>query len=227
MATNTTLTQEAPTFSRTAARLSLAATILFLILLVSLHFIKPELSPSWRMVSEYATGNYAWVMMLAFLCMSISCITLFIAMRSEIVTRSGKIGLGFLLATAFGLAAAAIFPIDPITASPSAGTIHGMLHGVASIIGVPSLPIAAMLISQSLARNPTWKTAKRFLIVTAHCTWISLAAMIVQVVLQLSLAGGFGPTVWVGWTNRLLMVAYSVWLLTAARDTLQVSKQCF
>lgn len=40
--------------SLTAARLSLATAIAFLVLLAALHFMKPELDPSWRVISEYA-----------------------------------------------------------------------------------------------------------------------------------------------------------------------------
>jgi hypothetical protein len=36
----------------TAARLSFAAAATFLVLLVALHYLKPGLDPSWRMVSE-------------------------------------------------------------------------------------------------------------------------------------------------------------------------------
>lgn len=227
MATHATLAQKRPTISYIAARLSASTSLLFLILLIALHFIKPELAPSWRMVSEYATGNYGWIMTLAFLCMSISCVTLFIAIRSSLLTRAGKFGQGFLVATAVGLALAALFPIDPITAPPSAGTVHGMLHGVASIIGVPSLPIAAILTSRSLSHNPSWQTAKRGLLIAAHCTWISLVLMVGLLVFQISQAGGFGPAVWVGWTNRLVMVTYSGWLLITAWYALQPSQQRF
>jgi hypothetical protein len=100
-----------------------------------------------------------------------------------------------------------------------------MLHGVATIIGLPSLPISAMLISRSLLRSPAWERAKRGLLITAHATWVSLAVMIALLAFQLPQAGGFGPTVWVGWTNRLVMVIYSGWLLSAAWYALQTSKQ--
>ena len=224
MATHTTLARPRTTIAQSAARLSIAATLLFLVLLLALHIIEPQFAPSWRLVSEYATGSYGWVMTLAFLCMACACVTLCIAMRPHIVTRAGKIGLGFLVATAVGLAMAAAFPIDPITAPPGAGTVHGMLHGVATIIGLPSLPIAALLLARSLLRNPAWETAKRGLFITAHATWVSLAVMIVLLAVQLPHAGGFGPSVWVGWTNRLVMVVYSGWLLTAAWYALQTSK---
>ena len=224
MATNTTLARPSTTIAHRAARLSIVASLLFLALLLALHIIEPQFAPSWRMVSEYATGNYGWAMTLAFLSMACACVTLFIAMRPHIVTRAGKIGLGFLVATAVGLTMAAAFPMDPITTPPGAGTFHGMLHGISAIIGLPSLPVAALLTARSLARNPAWKTAKGPLIVAAHCTWISLAVMVLLLAIQLPQAGGFGPTVWVGWGNRLVMVIYSGWLLTAAWYALQTSK---
>ena len=69
--------------SRTAVRLSLMAAATFLVLLAALHFIKPEFDPLWRMISEYAIGDFGWVMMLAFLSLALSCATLFIAIRSQ------------------------------------------------------------------------------------------------------------------------------------------------
>ena len=39
------------------ARLSIAAAVVVLLLLASLHVLSPEFDPSWRMVSEYANGH--------------------------------------------------------------------------------------------------------------------------------------------------------------------------
>jgi hypothetical protein len=53
--------------SPTAAHLSFAGAATFAILLAALHFIKPELDPSWHFISEYAIGDYGWIMVLALL----------------------------------------------------------------------------------------------------------------------------------------------------------------
>ena len=68
--------------SQAAARVSLVATTIFVVLLAALHIIKPELDPSWHFISEYAIGPYGWLMMLAFLCLGLSCVSLFMAIKS-------------------------------------------------------------------------------------------------------------------------------------------------
>lgn len=53
-------------------RISLGAAVLAVISLSSLHFLNPEFSSTWRMVSEYALGNYKWVLTVMFLSWSAS-----------------------------------------------------------------------------------------------------------------------------------------------------------
>jgi hypothetical protein len=50
-----------------AGRLAILANGATILLLVTLHVLSSEFSPSWRMVSEYAFGQYAWVLSLMFL----------------------------------------------------------------------------------------------------------------------------------------------------------------
>ncbi len=208
MIKNTTITRPVTAISPMAARLSIVAATVTLVLLAALHGLSPELDPSWRMVSEYALGNYGWVLALMFLSWALSCVALFFAIKPHLPTLRGKIGLGFLLAAAVGMSMAAIFDAR-----------HD-LHGLAAIIGMPSLPVAAVLMSLSLARRPAW------LLGTAHLTWLSLVLMFAAVFIGLSQSGGeFGPQVQAGWPNRLLVVAYCVWLLAAARYTARLSER--
>jgi hypothetical protein len=83
--------------SRTAALLSFAGAAAFVVLLVALHFIKPGLDPSWHFISEYAMRRYGWKMVLAFLSLALSYVSLFVAIRSQLRTIVGRIGLALLL----------------------------------------------------------------------------------------------------------------------------------
>src|ERR687897_1230020 len=138
--------------SRTAALLTFAGAFTFAVLLVALHFIKPELNPSWHFISEYAIGRHGWMMVLAFGSLAFSYVMLTVALRSQLRTIWGRIGLALLLVSAAGLAIAAIFTTDPITASKDAVTSEGRLHNLGGTLGI-AMPVAAVLVGWSLARN--------------------------------------------------------------------------
>ena len=213
MASNTITARPATAISLPAARLSFAAAALALVSLAALHALSPELDPSWRMVSEYALGNYSWILSLMFLSLAASCVALFSAIKSEIQTRGGKIGLGFLLAGAVGLAMASVFDVT-----------HS-LHGLAALIGNPGLIIAALLISVSLGRSPAWAPARRLLLWAAQPPWFFFALLLATLFIGLARTGGqFGPGVPIGWPNRLVMLAYGVWLMVVAWRAAQLSR---
>src|SRR5687768_5846942 len=146
--------------SQAAARISFAASTMTLVFLAALHILSPEFDPSWRMVSEYALGNYGWVLSLMFIAWAVSSWSLTFTIWSQVRTRAGKIGLIFLIAAGVGEAMASAFDIN-----------HP-LHSVAAMIGILSLPVAAMLISLSLSRIKAWSAARKALLSTANLTWI-------------------------------------------------------
>jgi len=117
----------------------------------------------------------------------------------------GKIALGFLIAAGVGEAMASVFDI------------HHPLHNRAAMIGVLSLPAAAMLISVRLGRSPVWIGARKALLWTANLTWASLVLMFAALLIMIrgyTLAGN--RIVFVGWANRLLVVLYCAWVVTVA-----------
>jgi hypothetical protein len=121
-----------------ALRCSLAMSAATLLSLAALHVLSPEFDPSWRVVSEYALGDYGWVLAIMFLSWAVSSWTLAYAIRSQVKTLAGRIGLVVLLVSGTGEALAAPFDVS-----------FPRLHGLAGLLGVPTLPVAAMLISVS------------------------------------------------------------------------------
>jgi uncharacterized protein DUF998 len=201
-----------------AARLAATGVCTVALIIVVLHGVKPEFEPSWRFISEYAIGRHGWIMKLAFLIWAASCAGLARAAHDEVRTRSGRIGVGVLLMVAAALVAAGLFPQDPVTARAGDTTTAGAIHAGASMIGIPGIPLAAVLISSSLWRsNSTWATHRRALMWSAHATWISLAMMIVYLGWAVPRAGGFTNEVWAGWMNRLVVASYLAWQLIVAR----------
>jgi hypothetical protein len=222
MAEDTATAKPVAAVSSTAARLAFAAAVTFVGLLASLHFIKPELDPSWHFISEYAIGRYGWIMVVAFLSLALSYVSLFVAIRSQLRTIAGRIGLASLLVSALGLTIAAIFTTDPITVSKGAVTTEGTLHNLGGTLGI-AMPFAAGLIGWSLARNPVWSSARRSLLWATGLALVACVVSFVSLGVMVGQSGGdFGPDVLVGWPNRFEVVAYSVWLMVVARQAILV-----
>lgn len=204
------------TIWRGAARLSLAAAAIFLVLLVVVHVLKPELEPSWRFVSEYAIGEYGWLMVLAFLSLAAGYLALFVAIRSQARTVGGRIGLGLLLVSAAGLAIAGVFVTDPITTAPGDLTTRGQLHNLGGTLGL-GMPLAAAFVTWALARNPAWSSVRRSLLWVAGVAVASSIISAVAIGVAVSANDGrFGPDVLVGWPNRAEVVAHTAWVMAVA-----------
>jgi hypothetical protein len=194
-----------------AVYFSLAMAVGTLLLLGSLHILSPEFDPSYRVVSEYALGRYAWVLSLMFVTWALSSWALAFAIRSQVKTFGGRIGLLLLATTGVGEALASVFDVS-----------WPVLHGLAGLLGVPPLPIAALLISISLGRNAEWASAKKRLYVTANLTWMSFALLVAA---MLTLRGSIGGVrVPIAWPNRLLVAIYTLWPICVAWQALRLRR---
>ena len=198
-----------------AARATIAAAAVSLVALIALHILKPELHPSRTMISRYALGPYGWIMALCFAAFGMASGSLAVAMVPHVRAPSGRIGIALLLTAAVGLVMAARFPMDPVN-TPRAQMSHsGRMHSVAFLLGVPSMVLAVLVLSFAL-RGQLY--AGWLLMTIAAVVWISL---IVMIAIMIKVGPGRppdpnGPERFVGLPNRLLMVAYAVWLMIAA-----------
>lgn len=213
-----TLNRDTSKISAAAAYVGIISAALVILLLASLHILSPEFSPVRRMVSEYALGNYSWVLSLMFIGWAISCWSVAFTLWSQIKTIGGKIGLLFLIASGVGAAMASVFDV------------RHPLHGLAAMIGIPTLPIAATLITVSLRSVREWSSAKNLLLLTAILTWASFIMLTLAAVVMLTglskTKGEMTPEVIAiaGYPNRFLIVIYEVWLITAAWQAIQLRK---
>ena len=200
-----------------AGRVALVATGIAFLSLTILHVLSPEFQPSWRMVSEYANGRHGWLLSMMFAAWGLGTLALAWALGPSTSGALGRAGVAFLVLAGIGEMMAAVF------------NINHRLHGLAAMIGIPSLPIAALLITRARRRAdraeapPAW---------AAHLTWISFVLMgVAMAAFMRSLSGAgvdlstqtgplgalpAGVTSFAGWANRLLVLAYLAWVALAA-----------
>jgi hypothetical protein len=220
MAKELITTKPLSAFSVNAARVSLSLGVLYSVLLLSLHVIKPELDPTWNFISEYALGKFGWLMTVTFLALAGSQISLFFAIRTQVKTVIGYIGLFLLVLSAIGILITALFQTDPITTDQGAMTQSGTMHVIGA--SLDWTPFAALFISLSLARTKVWSIKKRSMLITAAITIILTIVFIATVASAPD--GKFGPGVYAGLVGRFLIWSYLGWIATVALHIIRADK---
>jgi hypothetical protein len=207
-----------------ASRMAVIFSATFLIILFLLHFLKPELDPSWRMISEYEIGRYGWMMSLAFVCWGSSVLSLLVALWHSLQTIGGKIARIWLLLIGIALFGAGIFVTNPITDATVSTT--NTLHTLCGAFVILTFPIVSSLVVGSLARNEEWSPARRLLFWLEVLVWLSVLVFFGSIIVSNAInpsAGRVGPEVYLGWPNRFMVLIYNVWLITIAVNARKLS----
>jgi Protein of unknown function (DUF998) len=189
----------------------------FLLLLAIMHLVKPELGPTWRMISEYEIGDFGWVMRLAFFCWAAGFLCLAISLWPLLETRGGKIGKWWLVIISIALLGAGTFATQPIT-DLARGTVD-KLHSAFGAIMIFTFPIASTIIARQLFKLFQAGTAKKQLVWVTALVWLGFLAFFSTIIIYSDQAKtrAYGPEVLIGIPNRGMVVTYTVWLMTVAR----------
>jgi hypothetical protein len=202
-----------------SAWLAIGATLVSALALVALHFLSPQLHPSWRMVSEYANGNHRWVLTVVFLTWALGSFALALALLPFGNGWIGVAGLLFLVLAGVGEAMGGLFDVN-----------H-RLHGAAFAIGVPALPIAAILLTIAARRAglelPIWVAVLPILSVAVMAVSMALLFSSLKAA-GITMSAGSQPlsalpegvSAWNGWANRLVFITFYLWVVLAGRAVL-------
>src|SRR5215831_2687678 len=212
----------------TLARLIIASSALSLLCLFVLHFISPEFKPSWRMISEYALGKHKNVLTAFFLLGSVSSILLPFLLWNENTSVWAKIGLVLIFVSGVGGCMGGLFDVK-----------HP-LHGAAFALGVPTLPVGALLVSYHLIKKEAWNRHSSGILFSAHSIWISIVLMAVAMIVMIN---GFkqagipfgkdatppesvpvGVIALAGYFNRLVVLCCAAWVILMAKVYLSISQ---
>lgn len=208
------------------ANSTIAFGIISITCLFTLHFVSREFNPTFRMVSEYALGKHKWILTIFFLCWGLCSISSGLMLWHVVTSGWAKFGIVLLFVTGTGAIMGGMFDVQ-----------H-KLHGLASGIGVPFLPIGALLITYHLIKKAEWQNHSTSLLLSSHSVWLSLVLMAVTMFLlfsSLKATGiAFGPdsppltklpkgVIGVnGWANRLLVLCYILYPVLIARVLLTI-----
>ncbi len=198
------------------ARAAVAFALLFVVLLLLLHFLEPEFAPSWRMISEYELGRSGWMMRLAFFAWGASVLLLATALWRLSGTTGARIGRWWMAVIGVALFGAGIFEPNPITDTTS--DLHNTVHTLCGAIVILTFPIAATLVGRGLGR--TIQSLQRLMLLLTVLVWIGMVAYFGSIVISDAInpsAGRQGPEVYQGWPNRFMVATYLGWMVAVGQ----------
>ncbi len=147
------------------ALLTLISGSLSLLCLAVLHVVSPEFQPSWRMVSEYALGKNNGMLTAFFVLWGLSTVLTALLLWNIVASTPATLGVVLLFISGIGAVMGGLFDIK-----------HPK-HGLAFALGVPTLPIAALLIGYHLVHLEKWREHSSNILLSAHAIWISFVLM--------------------------------------------------
>jgi hypothetical protein len=205
---------------------TIAFGIISILCLITLHFVSSEINPNFRMVSEYALGKHKWLITLFFICWGLCSMTSALMLWNIVTTGWAKFGVLLVFITGIGAIMGGLFDVQ-----------H-KLHGLSFGIGVPFLPIGALIITYHLLKNPDWQNNSTTLLLSSHSIWISVLLMAGSMFLLFSglKSAGivYGPDAppltelpknvigISGWANRLLVLCYLSFPIQTAKIALSI-----
>jgi Protein of unknown function (DUF998) len=171
----------------------------YVIVGAALHFLEPEYDPRYRFMSEYAWSAHGWLMTTTFFVLALALLTVALALRNLYgPSRSARVGFGLLVVGAAGICVAGVFRGFP-------------LHDVGGAVGLPSVVMAALLLSWSFRRASGWRPLFLITLLIALGMFTALLSMIIDVGMP-------------GLQQRIFLSLVLLWLAIVAHRLVRVTR---
>jgi hypothetical protein len=184
---------------------AIASIAYFVVIIVALHFLRPDLNPISRPTSEYAVGAYGYLMTSAFFSMSLASWALVIALYQGVPSPArSPVGLSLLVVWAVGVLIAMLFPID-LDGAPQ--TMAGTIHAINGPLTFLSLTLGVILVSWRFKHHTEWRSFYRLAVILSLVMLLEFIAVPVARATESGLAG---------LAQRIFLVTFETWFVITA-----------
>lgn len=154
--------------------------VLYFLIVVALHFLRPDYHPARRFLSEYAVGKYGALGTFAFWLLAVTTAALTATLLREVRRSSSLVVTCVLLFTiSLGFCALALLPTDmsdprggPSPVRTPIGKLHDMTTGIISIMQVA----VSWLLPWAYSRDDRWRSISRWFLPFAIFFPVTLCA---------------------------------------------------
>jgi hypothetical membrane protein len=165
---------------------------------IALHLLEPDYDPRFQFMSDYAWGTYGWLMTTTFFVLAVAVLAVAIGIRDvHQSSRSARMGFGLLVIGTIFVCLAGVFRGFP-------------LHDIASAVAIPSLVLAAILLSWTFRKAAGWQAVYP----AAFLISIGMFAALLSMVTDIGMPG---------LQQRALLFLLLLWLSSVAHRLVRVT----
>jgi hypothetical membrane protein len=187
------------TVAKTFELIVLICAAYYVTVAVILHVLMPEYDPRYRFMSEYAWGAYGSLMTTTFFVLGLAIVTVALGIRKVYQSsRSARIGFGLLLVGALGICLAGVFR-------------EFIPHAAAGAVGLPSILLAALLLSWSFRQSLAWRSIHPATLLVA----LGMLATFLSIIFDVGMPG---------LQQRAFLFLVLLWLLVVAHRIGRVTR---
>lgn len=203
----------APERMRALAGVTLGGIGCFVLTMLALHWLQPNLHPLDEAMSYYVHGASGWLLTLGLFSLGLGSLALAIALGRELGDGVNRGGVWCLAIWSLGVLLGAAFSADPPGNWSKPPSVSGSIHGLAAMIALVIFPVAALLLSRRFRLEARWVSLSGVLLILAIASAGSLVAFIASLV---PVFISPSPPKLLGLTERILFAVYIAWLGTVA-----------
>jgi len=183
---------------RPQAVVSIACFLVAAAAVGALHFLRRDLDPVRRHLSEFAVGEFGVLMTTAFLAAAAGAGALAVLFSTEVApSRSLRVACGAIAAAALCEAAMAVFVTDlsvPAPGEPWVRTTHGRIHDVLALLHGIAWTSAVLVLPLALRRDARW----RGFVAVSWCYALAVLATVASRAVSPPGTVGLTQRIWIG-----------------------------
>lgn len=179
-------------------RVVLVCAAYYVIVIIVLHILEPEFDPRFTFMSAYALGDYGWLMTTTFFALGLAACVAAAGLRHvHRSSRGALIGFGLLAVGALFVCLAGVFK-------------DSMPHLLASVVALPTILMAVLLLSWTFRRATGWQTIYRVTLFIA----LGMLAMFFSMVADVGMPG---------LQQRVFIFLFLLWLSIVVHRSVRVT----
>lgn len=189
-----------------ATSIAIGSFIYFIIALALLHVLRQDFDPTTRFMSEYAVGEYGFLMTSAFLALSLGSFCLIFILRRTASNTSSQLLLRVALRLMFVWSVCVLLVGLFTTDLQETETISfcGMIHGLASLTAFLCMPIATIFLAFAFRQDASYQASFPLVLGLGVCVICGLGVF----------CSSFARPLKIGLNQRFYVGTILIWLLS-------------